>query len=168
MVTKTTWLDEESLSLGTPSVVVVDPQFDAYRDLAASARSGRIGLHFRSSGAQALKLARRLEIDAWLVATELDDMTGQDFLDLLGDVRADAKVAMIVPAVGGDSVACEAGADLVLEQPITMADLEDLLGLPAPERSRRLVAKGFASGSWAALPVSVGAAVVAIAVLMIG
>lgn len=166
MVTKATWGDEQPLFVSTPNVVVVDPQFDAYQDLAASARSGRIGLHFRSSGVQAIKLARRLEIDAWLVAAELDDMSGQDFVDLLGTFRGDSKVAMIAPLAGGD-VACDAGADMVLDQPITVADLEELLGLPAPERSRRLVAKGFA-GSWAALPVSVGAAVVAIAVLMIG
>jgi hypothetical protein len=56
---------------------------------------------------------------------------------------------------------------MVVSQPITVADLEELLGLPVEERNRRLAAKGFA-GSWAALPVSVGAAVVALAVLMIG
>jgi CheY-like chemotaxis protein len=165
MVIKATWADEP-LVTRTPNVVVVDPQFDAYKDLAASARLGRIGLHFRSSGAQAIKLARRLEIDAWLVAAELDDMSGRDFADLLGALRGDSKVAMVGP-FAGDRAAHEATVDMVLDQPITMTDLEELLGLPAPERSRRLAAKGFA-GSWAALPVSVGAAVVAIAVLMIG
>jgi CheY-like chemotaxis protein len=166
MVIKATWNDE-TIERKTPNVVVVDPQFDAYRDLAASARSGRIGLHFRSSGAQAIKLARHLEIDAWLVAADLDDMSGQDFVELLGGFRGESKVAMIASPSGGSSAVRDTNADLVLEQPITVADLEELLGLPAPERSRRLAARGFA-GSWAALPVSVGAAVVAIAVLMIG
>jgi hypothetical protein len=166
MVIKATWNDEV-IERKTPNVVVVDPQFDAYRDLAASARSGRIGLHFRSSGGQAIKLARHLEIDAWLVAADLDDMSGEDFVELLGGFRGDSKVAMIAPPSGGSAAARDTNADLVLEQPITVADLEELLGLPAPERSRRLAARGFA-GSWAALPVSVGAAVVAIAVLMIG
>jgi hypothetical protein len=166
MVTKATWIDDQPLVTTTPNVVVVDPQFDAYKDLAASARSGRIGLHFRSSGTQAIKLARRLDVDAWLVAAELEDMSGEDFVDLLGTFRGDSKVALIGPA-GGDHGRSEAAADMVLDQPITVADLEELLGLPTPERNRRLAARGFA-GSWATLPVSVGAAVVAIAVLMIG
>ncbi|MBM4022079.1 MAG: hypothetical protein FJ284_07545 [Planctomycetes bacterium] len=163
MVIKATWMNEEAEALGRmPNVVVVDPAFDAYCDLAASARSGRIGLHFRSSGAQALKLARHLEIDAWLVAADLDDMTGQDFVELLGRFRRDSKVALIGgPDAGGGY------ADVVLSEPITVADLEELLGLPAIERSQRLAARGI-SGSWVTLPVSVGAAVVAIAVLMIG
>lgn len=165
MVIKASWSDE--LVERVPNVVVVDPQFDAYRDLAASARVGRIGLHFRSSGSQALKLARHVEIDAWLVAAELDDMGGQDFVELLGGFRGDAKVAMIGSPMLGDHAAREAGADMVVNQPITVADLEELLGLPVDERGRRLAARGFA-GSWATLPVSVGAAVVALAVLMIG
>lgn len=166
MVMKATW-NVDQFERTTPNVVVVDPQFDAYRELATSARVGRIGLHFRSSGAQAIKLARHLDVDAWLVATELDDMSGHDFVELLGAVRGDAKVAMIGAGLADARSAEEVGADVVMAQPITVADLEELLGLPAEERSRRLAAKGFA-GSWAALPVSVGAAVVALAVLMIG
>jgi CheY-like chemotaxis protein len=166
MVIKSTWNDE-AVERTMPSVVVVDPQFDAYKDLAASARSGRIGLHLRSSGSQALKLARNLEIDAWIVAAELDDMSGHDFVELLGSLRGDSKVAMIGSGFAAGRAAAEAGADLVMTQPITVGDLEELLGLPVEERNRRLAARGFV-GSWAALPVSVGAAVVALAVLMIG
>jgi len=132
-----------------------------------STRSSTPRLHFRSSGAQAIKLARHLEIDAWLVASDLDDMSGDDFVELLAGIRGDSKVAMIASAGGGERTARESTADLVFEQPISVSDLEELLGLPTPERSRRLAARGF-GGSWAALPVSVGAAVVAIAVLMIG
>lgn len=165
MVNKATWSDDGMKT--TPNVVVVDPQFDAYKELAASARSGRIGLHLRSSGAQAMKLARHLEIDAWLVATELDDMSGHDFVELLGSLRGDSKVAMIGTGFSASRAAAEAGADLLMNQPITVRDLEELLGLPVDERNRRLAARGFV-GSWAALPVSVGAAVVALAVLMIG
>jgi CheY-like chemotaxis protein len=166
MVSKATWIDDQVVRT-MPSVVVVDPQFDAYKDLAASARSGRIGLHLRSSGAQALKLARNLEIDAWIVAGELDDMSGHDFVELLGSLRGESKVAMVGSGFAASRAAAEVGADLMVTQPITVGDLEELLGLPVEERNRRLVARGF-SGSWAALPVSVGAAVVALAVLMIG
>lgn len=162
MVTKAPWIDDQ-VERTLPSVVVVDPQFDAYQELAASARSGRIGLHLRSSGAQGLKLARKLEVDAWIVAAELDDMSGHDFVELLGSLRGGSKVAM----VAASRAAAEAGADLVMSQPISVGDLEELLGLTVEERSRQLAARGFA-GSWAALPVSMGAAVVALAVLMIG
>lgn len=155
-----------------PSVVVVDPMFDAYAALAASARMGRLDLHMRSSGAAALKLAGKLPVDAWLIAPELDDMSGQDFVGLLESRRADAKIAMVdVESEGSrhrvlaEQAAREAGVDVVLSKPITVADLEELLGLPLEERRRRVAATG---RSWAALPVSVGAAVIAIAVLMIG
>jgi CheY-like chemotaxis protein len=165
MVIKAT-LSDDRVERTTPNVVVVDPQFDAYKELAASARSGRIGLHLRSSGAQAMKLARNLEIDAWLVAAELDDMSGHDFVELLGSLRGESKVAMIGSGFAASRAAAEAGADLLVTQPITVGDLEELLGLPVEERSRRLAARGFV-GSWATLPVSVGA-IVAVAVLMIG
>jgi len=112
-----------------------------------------------------MRLARRLDVDAWLVAEELDDMAGADFVDLLATIRGESKVAMIGSAT--DPVMAESDVDMVLSDPITFADLEDLLGLPAAERSRKLFGRGI-TGSWAALPVSVGAAVVAIAVLMVG
>ncbi len=51
-----------------PSVVVVDPQFNAYATLAASARLGNLQLHLRSSGADAIRLSRRIDVDAWIVA----------------------------------------------------------------------------------------------------
>jgi CheY-like chemotaxis protein len=155
-----------------PSIVVVDPQFDAYTSLAASARLGRIDLHFRSSGASAMKLAKRLDVDAWLIATELDDMAGEDLVGLLQSKRRDAKVAMVDASAPGsrgfqmaEQAAREAGVDLVLAEPITVADLEELLGLSIEERRLRFAAPG---RSWAAVPVLLGAAMVAMAVLMIG
>ncbi len=175
MVTKTSIdLFEDVIRNRIPSVVVVDPQFDAYKDLAASARLGRLDLHFRESGSAAMKLARRLNVDAWLVAAELDDMSGHDFVDLLATVRGDSKVAIVDGnAIGSrqrtlvEQEAAEADVDAVLSQPISWADLEELLELTIEERGQRLKARGIV-GSWAALPVSVGAAAVAMAVLMIG
>ena len=175
MVTKTNLgLFDDVVKNRIPSVVVVDPEFDSYKDLAASARQGRLDLHFRSCGAGAMKLARHLEVDAWLVASELDDMAGHDFVELLATVRGSSKVA-IVDANGtgsrqrtiAEQAAAEVGVDAVLSQPISWADLEELLELTIEERGQRLKARGIV-GSWAALPVSVGAAVVAMAVLMIG
>jgi DNA-binding response OmpR family regulator len=164
-------LDETGTSR-VPSIVVVDPRFDAYASLAASARMGRIDLHLRSAGAAALKLADRIEVDAWLISSELDDMSGEDFVGLLQARRGDAKVALVTEwpvgsrqQVLAEQAAREAGVDVVLSTPITVSDLEQLLGLPVEERRRRFAANG---RSWAAVPVSVGAAMVAIAVLMIG
>ena len=160
------------LTATLPGVVVVDPRFDAYSALAASARLGKIDLHMRSSGSGALKLADRIQVDAWLIATELDDMSGEDFVGLLQARRGDAKIAMVDEATQGrrfvlaEQAGREAGVDMVLSTPITVADLEELLGLSIEERRLRFPAT--AGRSWAALPVSVGAAMIAIAVLMIG
>ena len=156
-----------------PGVVVVDPRFDAYTALAASARMGKIDLHMRSSGSGALKLADRIHVDAWLIATELDDMSGEDFVGLLQARSGDAKIAMVDESTAGsrhfalaEQAGREAGVDMVMSSPITVADLEELLGLSIEERRLRFPAT--AGRSWAALPVSVGAAMIAIAVLMIG
>lgn len=65
------------------SVIVVDPSFNSYRELAAEARQGRIDLHLRSSGSAALALAGKVKPDAWIVAADLDDMSGNDFVELL-------------------------------------------------------------------------------------
>jgi CheY-like chemotaxis protein len=169
----------ELLASSVPSVVVVDPQFDAYKPLAASARLGKISLHFRSSGAEAVKLARRLRVNAWLIASELDDMSGHDLVPLLQSQLAahgcgDAKLAVIeaVPAgsrqwnvAAGDARA--AGADSLLSHPITSRDLEALLGLQTAERAEIVSAGGPARAVFT-LPVGVGAAAIAIAVLMMG
>jgi len=62
------------MAAALPGVVVVDPRFDAYTALAASARMGKIDLHMRSSGNSALKLVDRIHVDAWLIAGELGDL----------------------------------------------------------------------------------------------
>jgi len=83
----------------TPSVIVVDPRFDIYASLATAAREGKLDLHLRSSGTDAMRLARRIRVDAWLVAEELDNMAGHDFVELLaahdGGGGAAGKVAMV-------------------------------------------------------------------------
>jgi CheY-like chemotaxis protein len=164
-----------------PSVVVVDPRFDAYRPLAASARLGKLELHFRSSGREALKMARRMPVDAWLIAPDLDDMSGYDLVPLLqaqvaeaGQTAGHSKVAFIDLASPGcrqwsiaEQHARMAGVDSVLSQPITFHDLEQLLGLATAERAEVVSSAGSARG-FVALPVGVGAAVIAIAVLMMG
>ena len=164
----------DSAILAVPSVVVVDPRFDAYKPLAESARQGRLDLHLRSSGAEAIRLARRLRVDAWLIAPDLDDMSGHDLVELLQSSLADARVAMVDtsrPATRHHAVAeqeaAAAGAHALLTHPITLRDLEDLLGLPVEERTKVFAGHG-AARSFVTLPVGVGAAAISIAVLLLG
>lgn len=166
-----------------PNVVVVDPRFEAYRPLAAAARAGRIGLHFRSEGRTALILARRHRVDAWLVAADLDDMSGLDFLDLLrqelaegDDLAADNAASLDTPSLvavreSGASTAyweaIEHGADAAITKPIRLTELEQVLGMTLAGQETILSGEKL-SRAVVTLPVSVGAAVVAIAVVMLG
>ena len=157
-----------------PNVVVVDPRFDCYKPLAASARMGKLNVHFRSTGAEALKLARGLRVDAWLVAPELDDISGQDFIELLQSRVGASRLAMVETAEPGSAAwestareAAEAGA-ATLSPPITFRDLEHLLGVPAEQRGAIVAGTKPAARTFATLPIGVSAAAVAIAVLMLG
>lgn len=168
----------ESSSIAVPSVVVVDPLFDSYKPLAASARAGKLLLHFRSAGADALKLARRHPVDAWLIAPDLDDMSGFDFIELLrsqydaGQGASGGTGPKCVAMVGdrsGDPTqwqALEAGADHTMTKPITFRDLERILGMTPEERQVSLPANQV-SQTFLTLPIGVGAAIVAIAVVML-
>lgn len=175
-------LDEGHDHASVPHVVVVDPNIEHYKPLAASARLGKIDIHFRASGAEALKLARRQRVDAWLVAEELDDMAGQDFVELLrskmvktaaNEFAPPARVAMVdEPGEDEESrrgarerEAVTSGADGLVSKPITFRDLEDLLGVAAVDRTVPFDAPP-SKRAFVTLPVGVGAAIVAIAVLM--
>lgn len=163
-----------SASSDVPSVVVVDPRFDAYKSLAASARQGRIDLHLRSSGAEALRLGGRMAVDAWIVASDLEDMSGHDLVELLQAQAGGSPVAMVIDDLDGrrralaEQAAGEAGADEILNHPISLLDLERLLGLTTAERAREFVGTTAGRRQYVTLPVGVGAAVIAVAVLMMG
>jgi CheY-like chemotaxis protein len=156
-----------------PSVVVIDPRFDIYRELVAAARAGSLDLHLRSTGAEAIRLNRNLKVDAWLIASELDDMSGHDLVELLKGEAGGAPVAMVLDAAEGrrraieSTAATESGADAALSHPISLADLERLLELPSEERALEFSASDRAK-AFVTVPVGLGAAVIAIAVLMIG
>jgi CheY-like chemotaxis protein len=106
------------------------------------------------------------------VAAELDDMSGHDLVELLKSECSDIPVAMVVDATRGrrntvdSAAATEVGADVALSHPISLADLERLLGLPSEDLAREFGSNG--SKPFVTLPVGIGAAVIAIAVLMIG
>jgi CheY-like chemotaxis protein len=97
------------------SVIVVDPSFNSYRELAAEARQGRIDLHLRSSGSAALAMAGKVKPDAWIVAADLDDMSGNDFVELLrcqsgitGPVCFTTAADVMQAALGNDVQAIQA------------------------------------------------------------
>lgn len=150
--------------LVVPNVVVVDPQFDAYKDLAAAARQGKINLHFRSSGAEAIKLARRTSVDVWLVAAELDDVSGADFVTLLQSRLGTGQLA-IVESAGSEP---QPAAAAVLTPPITLADVEQLLGRSAGQPPVLPFVASTATRPFVTLPMGVSAAVAAVAVLILG
>ena len=171
-----------------PNVVVVDPRFDAYKSLAASARLGKLNLHFRSSGADAIKLSRKQPVDAWLIATDLDDMSGHDLVELLRSSnvgKADeaqalvsqkvsqpaCKIAVVQPATTPSNGVLELGAELsVLTPPITFQDLETLLGMKAGKQQSLLVAPrtdGKKTRSFFEVPVAVGAAIISVVVMIV-
>ena len=121
----------------SPSVVVVDPRFEAYKSLADSARLGRMVVHFRSSGSDALKFSRRFPVDAWLIAPELDDMSGHDLVRLLQGQTGDAPIAIVdatqangLPRAGVEQETASAGVGM-LSHPITLDDLR-----PSDEKIR--------------------------------
>ena len=179
-----------------PNVVVVDPRFDTYKSLAASARLGKLNLHFRSSGADAIKLSRKQPVDAWLIATDLDDMSGHDLVELLRSFnrsfnvgqevgQADeaqaqdsqpvsqpaCKIAVVQPATTPSNGVLELGTELsVLTPPITFQDLEALLGMKAGKQQSLLVAPrtdGKKTRSFFEVPVAVGAAIISVVVMIV-
>jgi N-acyl-D-aspartate/D-glutamate deacylase len=118
-----------SSSAQVRSVIVVDPAFDAYGDLAAAARDGRIDLHFRSAGTAALRLADRVDADAWIVAPDLEDMSGADFVELLRARTGTAAPAWVVTPVGVGP--CSAGDVPKLVAPVTCEEITALLDAAA-------------------------------------
>jgi CheY-like chemotaxis protein len=70
-------------AVGINEIVVVDGNCDRYGDFVQAAQAGEVGLHFCVDGRSAVRLARRFRADAWLVATELSDMSGFDLLEML-------------------------------------------------------------------------------------
>ena len=175
-----------------PNVVVVDPRFDTYKSLAASARLGKLNLHFRSSGADAIKLSRKQPVDAWLIATDLDDMSGHDLVELLRSFNASqevgqadeaqaqdsqpvsqpaCKIAVVQPATTPSNGVLELGTELsVLTPPITFQDLEALLGMKAGKQQSLLVAPrtdGKKTRSFFEVPVAVGAAIISVVVMIV-
>jgi len=69
--------------VGVSEIVIVDSSCDRYGDFVRAAQAGEVGLHFCVDGRSAVRLARRFRADAWLVSSELPDMSGYDLVDML-------------------------------------------------------------------------------------
>lgn len=87
-------------------IVIVDSSFEHYDDFVAAGQAGLIGLHLCVDGRSAVRLARRFRANAWLVATELDDMTGFDLLEMLSPHVLQSTVD---PLRSGDRVSLDEG-----------------------------------------------------------
>ena len=146
-----------------PNVVVVDPHFQCYGPLVAAARAGRLNLHLRANASEAIKLARRLEIDAWLVSADLEDMAGEDFIELLDTLptRGSHSVAMVAsPEAGIASTG-------MLHHPVSADAVDALLRDASSQVAETTVTGRSRMRTLMTLPVGVGAALIAIAALMI-
>lgn len=142
-------------------IAIIDPNFDDHTVLASEARSGSLEMHYRSSGAEALRLARGREFDAWIVAAELDDMHGSDFAGLLqervaaGLTATPAERVQRVLIIGGD------GRDGIAMPLSASAVREAVVGSTVTT----------ASAWWQhvpALPLGMTAAMMAVAMLVVG
>lgn len=69
--------------VGIHEIVIVDASCERYADFVEAAQAGDVGLHFCVDGRSAIRLARRFRADAWLVSTDLPDMSGFDLLAML-------------------------------------------------------------------------------------
>jgi DNA-binding response OmpR family regulator len=69
--------------VGIREIVIVDATCDRYGDFVEAAQAGDVGLHFCVDGRSAIRLSRRFRADAWLVSTDLPDMSGFDLLAML-------------------------------------------------------------------------------------
>lgn len=151
----------------TPAVLriaVVDPRFDDHVELASQAREGMVELHFRTSGTDALRLARQRHFDAWLVAGELEDMSGRDFAALLRERIATGMTetaALDETRVMLIGLATETMPGISL--PVTVESIRDAIAGPSPA-----TASGWWTGKIPALPLGVTAAMMAIAMLVVG
>jgi len=123
------------------NVIVVDPSFGSYRELAAASREGRIELHMRASGLDALRLADHVEADAWIVAADLDDMSEIDFIEALRcRIGAAAPVCSSNPTAEMRSTI---GELRLLPAPVTCDEVEALIDSTAvtPSGSGHSLAK---------------------------
>lgn len=69
--------------VGIHEIVIVDSTCDRYSDFVEAAQAGEVGLHFCVDGRSAIRLSRRFRADAWLVSSDLPDMSGFDLLSML-------------------------------------------------------------------------------------
>lgn len=91
-------------AMGIREIVIVDSNCDRYADFVQAAQAGEVGLHFCVDGRSAVRLSRRFRADAWLVASELPDMSGFDLLEMLSPHVLQGSVD---PLMGGASVSLD-------------------------------------------------------------
>jgi DNA-binding response OmpR family regulator len=76
-------------------VVVVDPRHSDYAHLWDSAKSSDLSLRLLTTGRAALRAARELNPDLWIINTELPDMDGTDLFEMLSDQLDHVPVVLV-------------------------------------------------------------------------
>jgi DNA-binding response OmpR family regulator len=90
--------------MGIREIVIVDSNCERYADFVQAAQDGQVGLHFCVDGRSAVRLARRFRADAWLVSSELPDMSGFDLLEMISPHVLQGSVD---PLMGGSPVSLD-------------------------------------------------------------
>ena len=76
-------------------MVVVDPCHTDYAHLLDSAVAGGVSLRLLSTGRAALRAARELNPDLWIINTQLPDMEGTELFEMLDDWLAHVPVVLV-------------------------------------------------------------------------
>jgi CheY-like chemotaxis protein len=76
-------------------VVIVDADCSRYGEMIAAAQEGLVGVHFCIDGRTAVRLARQFRADAWVIASQLPDMSGVDLVELLSRHVQQANVDLL-------------------------------------------------------------------------
>ncbi len=118
-------------------VVVVDSQTTGYRTLVALAEAQRWNTHFLTSASAAVRFARRLRAELWMIHTSLPEMTGFELYEMLREQFVEATTFMISNQYSADDErrSCRVGADLYLCKDADLSlDCKSLLKplLPSP------------------------------------
>ena len=76
-------------------VVVVDPRLEDYTHLITSSGGATIRLTTTSHGCDALRLAPSFPDAAWLVSSELPDMSGLELLEMLRSLQPNQTTLLV-------------------------------------------------------------------------
>jgi CheY-like chemotaxis protein len=104
---------------GIQTICVVDPQGDDYEGWVSAAESSGLRLHVLASAEEALRLARNVTVDVWVVNTRLPGLSGRELCSMLRSQRRRPVVNVVADEYSpqAESAAWQARASLFLCKP---------------------------------------------------